>query len=241
MDQHLNAFMDLGPEVAPQRIADATHAAIRTTSQRRAWWPARRFLQLSTYLRFGVVVAAVVLAAAVGIGIYSNSVGGPDPTSSQSPTPSVASSPAASSPATPVVDLLVGTWLAAEATCEQQLAAVEAAGFTADQIAGSGWTCPAGSTNQYSVQFGGFDLRGLRIFDKGVLAFPGSYQLVSDTTFEVRSQGGDYCLTYSYAIEGDRLTIEMTDPGCPTTGDAPLNDQVAQTAIFETSLFTRQP
>ena len=241
VERIVRSWMDEGVTALPDRVLDLVLDQIPATPQRRASWLARRFPALPTYARFGVAVAAVLLAAAVGIGIYSNSVGGPGPTPSQSPTPSGASSPSPSASSTPVVDPLVGTWLAAEVTCEQQNAAVEAAGFTAAQIAGSGWTCPDGTSNQYSVQFGGFDLGGLRIFDKGVLAFPGSYQVVSDTTFEVRPQGGEYCLTYSYAIDGDQLTVEMIERGCPTTGEAPLNDQVAQTAVFETSPFMRQP
>jgi hypothetical protein len=33
----------------------------------------------------------------------------------------------------------------------------------------------------------------------------------------------------------------MIDPSCDDTGEAPLNDQIALTAIFETSPFTRHP
>jgi len=126
-------------------------------------------------------------------------------------------------------------------TCEQQNAAIEAAGFTAEEIAGSGWTCPDGTTNQYSFRFEGQEPKSLRILDKGVLAFPGFYRLIDSSTFEVLPLGSDYCLTYGYAINGDQLTVEMIERGCPTQGVAPLNDQVAQTAIFETSPFTRQP
>ena len=235
VERIVRSWMDEGVTELPDRVLDLVLDRIPATSQRRPWWPARRFQTLNTYARFGLVAAAVVLAAAVGIGIYGNSVGhGPEST----PTPL----PAASASPTPVADPMVGNWLAAEVTCEQQNTAVEAAGFTAEQIAGSGWTCPAGITNQYSFQIGGgADLRRLRVYDKGVLAFPGHYRLVSATTFEVLSDSLDYCLTYRYAIDADQLTIEMTDHGCPTTGEAPLNDQVAQTAVFETSTFTRQP
>lgn len=213
---------------------------IAATPQRRAGWLARRFSTLSTYARYGLVAAAIVLVAVIGIGIYGNPVGGPEPNPTASPL--ITPSPSPSAAPTPVPDPIVGTWVAAEVTCEQQVATVEAAGFTAEQMTRSGWTCSSGSTNQYSIQFGsGEGARLLRLYDYGELAFPGSYQLVSGTTFEVSSEGGDYCLTYSFVIDGDQLTIEMTDRGCPATGEAPLNDQVAQTAIFETSSFTRQP
>jgi hypothetical protein len=234
----VRSWMDEGVTQLPDRVLDLVLDQIPATPQRRASWLARRTPTLNTYARLGLVAAAVFLAAVVGIGLYARSgVGGPPPDASASFAPSLVPSPS-----TPVPDPMVGTWLAAEVTCEQQIATVEAAGFTADQMTLSGWTCPNGSTNRYSFQIGGGqDPRSLGIYDKGALAFPGSYHLVGGTTFEVLSQGGDYCLTYRYAIDGDQLTIVMTDHGCPTTGEAPLNDQVAQTAIFETSPFTRQP
>ena len=49
------------------------------------------------------------------------------------------------------------------------------------------------------------------------------------------------CLTYGYAIEGDQLSIEIIDYGCPATGEAPLLDRIGLTVLFETSPFTRQP
>ena len=130
-----------------------------------------------------------------------------------------------------------------EVTCEQQNAVIQAAGFTADQMTSASWACPNGGTNQYpGFQFGySTNPHGFRIYDNGVLAAPGSYRLVSDTTFTYLSESNDYCLTYGYAIAGDQLTIQMTDPGCSLNGEAPLDDPIHQTAIFETSPFTRQP
>jgi len=239
VERIVRSWMDEGVTALPDRVLDAVLDQIPATPQRRAGWPARRFTTLSTYARYGLVAAGIVLAAVVGIAIYGNSVGGPS--TSASPTPSDTPSPSAST-SPPISDPLAGTWLAAEVTCEQQQAVIEAAGFTADQMTTAGWACPTGSTSQFSIQFGySSNPHGLRIYDKGVLAAPGSYRLVSDTTFEVLSERGDYCLTYGYAIDGDQLTIQMTNPGCSTTGEAPLDDQVHQTAIFETSPFTRQP
>jgi len=238
VERIVRSWMDEGVTVLPDRVLDLVLDQIPATPQRRASWPARRFSTLSSYARLGIAIAAVVLAAAVGIGIYTNSTGGPPPGPSASTTPSVAGSPSAAPSATPIPPMF-GTWLAPEVTCDPQNAAIAAAGFTAEQIAASGWTCAAGTTNRYRLQFEGNDR--LRVYDKGVLAFPGQYHVVNETTVEVLSEGGDFCLTYEYAIEGDQLTIRMTDHGCPTTGEAPLTDQVAQTAIFETSPFLRQP
>jgi hypothetical protein len=232
----VRSWLDEGVTQLPDRVLDLVLDQIPATPQRRAPWLARRFPTLSTYARIGLVAAAVILAVAVGIGLFArpSDVGPPVPTPYL--TPSLVPS------STPVADPLAGTWLAAEVTCEQQQAVIEAAGFTADQMTTAGWACTNGSTSQFSIQFGySSNPHGLRIYDKGVLAAPGSYRLVGDATLEVLSQRGDYCLTYAYAIDGDQLTIQMTNPGCSTTGEAPLDDQVHQTAIFETSPFTRQP
>jgi hypothetical protein len=70
------------------------------------------------------------------------------------------------------------------------------------------------------------------------------YRLKDATTFELGAHTGqawEYCLTFHYTIVGDELTVDMIDPSCAGTGDAPLNDQIALTAIFETSPFIRQP
>ena len=48
-------------------------------------------------------------------------------------------------------------------------------------------------------------------------------------------------MTVRYAIDGDKLTIETIDPSCTGAPGAPLLDQIALTAILETSSFTRQP
>lgn len=237
VERIVRSWMDEGVTALPDRVLDLVLDQIPATPQRRTFWLARRFPTLSTYARYGLIAAAVIVAVAVGIGLFGRptDVGPPSV-----PTPSIAPSVAPSS--TPLPDPLAGTWLAAEVTCEQQNAVIAAAGYTADQMTSAGWACPNGNTNQYSIEFGySSNPHGLRIYDKGVLAAPGSYRLVSDTTFEVLSQRGDYCLTYGYAIDGDQLTIQMTNPGCSTTGEAPLDDQIHQTAIFETSPFTRQP
>jgi hypothetical protein len=177
------------------------------------------------------------------------------PSVSPTPSPTLSLIP---SP-TPVSNPLAGTWLAPEVTCAQEIATIEAAGYTAEQITSVGFnpTCAngnigakGGNTNQYSVVFDGLpasaSIRGLRTYDYGAINSGHYYRLTGGTTFEaggLKNQGQvfEVCLTFQYSVDGDQLTIEMIDPGCPTTGDAPLNDQIALTAIFETSPFTRQP
>jgi hypothetical protein len=259
MDQLLDALMDLGPDVAPQRIAQATSVAIRTTKQRRAWRPAWRFPQLNTYARLGLIAAALLAVALVGIGLFGRP---PDVGPTTSPTPSPTSSAASA------INPLVGTWLAPEVTCADEVAAIEAAGYTPEQVtqvradlveegekpeaffdptcANTGYEVR--DTDQWSLVFDGLPLaatiRSARVYDYDKLASPHDYRLAGDSTFELGGHDGnvwEYCLTFRYAIDGDQLTIQRIDPSCPGTEEASLLDQIALTAILETSSFTRQP
>ena len=128
VERIVRSWLDEGVNALPDRVLDAVLDQLPATPQRRAGWLARRFPTLSTYARIGLVAAAVIVAIAVGIGLFGRSDVGPP----SEPTPSLSPS------STPVADPLSGTWLAAEVTCEQQNAAIAAAGFTAEQIASAG-------------------------------------------------------------------------------------------------------
>ena len=206
---------------------------------------------MNNYARLGLVAAAVLAVVIVGIGLFGRSLNvGP----STSPTPSPASAS----------NVLVGTWLAPEVTCAQQVATIEAAGYTPEQIIQAGAdlvaqgypaegfmvdpTCPNGGKNQYSVVFDGLPvaatIRSARAYDYDVIASPHSYRVVDDSTLEFGAHDGKvwgFCLTLRYTIVGDQLTIARIAPSCTGTGDAPILDQIALTAILETTSFTRQP
>ena len=240
VERIVRSWMDEGVNALPDRVLDAVLDQIPATPQRRAGWPARRFPSLNTYMRFGLAAAAVVLAAVIGIGLYGNLTGGPpDATPSSTPAPSPSSSPVPSP--TPISGPIVGTWVAPEVTCEQQIRAVDAAGFTAEQITQSGLdpTCADGATYQISLAF--LPDGRLLVQDRGVRMHPARYGITGDQTFESTEVGTPVCLTYGYAIAGDQLTIEITDYRCVSSDVAPVPDQVNLTAIFEASPFTRQP
>jgi hypothetical protein len=238
----VRSWMDEGVTQLPDRVLDLVLDQIPATPQRHASWLARRFPPMNTYARLGLIAAAVLAVAIVGIGLFGRStdVG---PTTSQSP--SLAASPPAA------VNPLVGTWLAPEVTCAQQVATVEAAGYTPEQMI-QAWavdpTCPNGGKNQYSVVFDGLPvaatIRSARAYDYDVVASPHSYRVVDDSTLEFGAHDGKvwgFCLTLRYTIVGDQLTIARIAPSCTGTGDAPILDQIALTAILETTSFTRQP
>jgi len=72
------------------RVLNLVLDEIDTTPQRRASWLARRTPTMNNYARFGLVAAAVVLFAAVGIGLLARSgIGGPQTSPSPSLSPSI--------------------------------------------------------------------------------------------------------------------------------------------------------
>lgn len=230
----VRSWLDKGVNALPDRVLDAVLDQVPTIPQRRAWWPARRLPTLNTYARLAVAAAAVVLAAVVGIGLYGNSVG-------RQPVPTTL--PTASPP--PESNPLTGTWETGMTTCAEQNAAVEAAGFTARQMTVSDWTC--NDMRQFTIRFGlqggQSDIHSLRAYGNGQRDWDGSYRIIDDATFEAGDLGdGLYYITYRYAIDGDQLTIDMIEDRSPREGQASrLGEQMVQTAIYETSTFTRQP
>src|SRR5688572_9603694 len=93
-DQLLDAWMDLGPTNAPDRVADAARLEVRTTRQRPAFlsrWATRRFPEMNNMAKLGLAAAAVVVAALLGYTyLVAPNVGGPlfgDPSPSPTPTP----------------------------------------------------------------------------------------------------------------------------------------------------------
>jgi len=234
------------------RILNLVLDEIDTTPQRRASWLARRTPTMNNYARLGLVAAAALAVVIIGIGLLGRAPDVGSPTSaSPSVSPSVTASPAAA------VNPLVGTWLAPEVTCADEVATIEAAGYTADQVIQSGLdpTCAAWNlgtalrdTNVYSIVFDGLPaaatIRGARTYDYGEINSSHDYRVKDATTFEFGGHTGqawEYCLTFRYVVDGDQLTIEIVDPSCTGTAEAPLNDQIALTAILGTSPFTRQP
>ena len=259
----VRSWLEEGATALPDRVLDTVLDQIPATQQRRSWWPPRRLPNMNSYTRIGLGAAAAVAVVLAGIGLLgTRSDVGP----ATSPTPSSASSvsPSSGAPSNP----LVGTWLAPELTCAQQVATIEDAGYTADQMAeaeadlvaqgyakdGDGFfdceSQPSGArtTNRYSLDFDGLPLAAkvlpVRIYDDGALNSPNSYGLIGDSTLEFGGRAGgawEWCITLRYTIDGDLLTLDRIDPSCTGTAEAPLSDQIVLTAILESASFTRQP
>jgi len=90
IDQLLDAWMDLGPSVAPARVAEAARLEARSTRQTatRLWWPPRRFPEMNNTAKLALGAAAVMVAALIGFGILggTGNIGGPD-VGTDEPTP----------------------------------------------------------------------------------------------------------------------------------------------------------
>jgi len=89
------------PDEAPERLLEASRARIRTTQQRRAWWPARRVPTMNKTVPIVLAAAAVTVIAIIGFQVLGNSnVAAPAPSDTTSPsfapTPSSTPIPSAS-------------------------------------------------------------------------------------------------------------------------------------------------
>jgi hypothetical protein len=83
-------------------VLDQVLDQLPTTPQRRAWWPARRLIEMNNVARLAIAAAAVVVIAFLGIRFLvpgSNSVGGPGAT----PTPTAVATPTPTPAATPTL------------------------------------------------------------------------------------------------------------------------------------------
>jgi hypothetical protein len=87
----LESYLDEyeGNTPLPEDVRDAIRAELPSTRQRPAWWPVRRSIEMSTFAKFGLAAAAVVVVALLGIRflIPGAGVGGPDPTPTPEPEP----------------------------------------------------------------------------------------------------------------------------------------------------------
>jgi hypothetical protein len=95
LDQLLDAWMDLGPTVAPARVAEAVRLEARSTRQTATLrgWPPRRFPVMNNTVRFALAAAVVAIAALLGYTYLAGpNVGGPEP---EDPSPSAEVSAAA--------------------------------------------------------------------------------------------------------------------------------------------------
>jgi hypothetical protein len=90
------------PDRAPGRLIDASRERIRSTRQRRPWWPAWRASDMNSYAKWVIAAAAVLVVAVVGYnllpsrgGTASQAAASPAVVAAISPAPSPIEVPAA--------------------------------------------------------------------------------------------------------------------------------------------------
>jgi hypothetical protein len=210
--------------------------------------------------RVHLIKNAVALAASIGfvIGCTGSAPSTVSPTSvatapgtslptavptsapSAAATARATATPAAATPAA-LESALEGTWSTGPTSCDQQNAAVEEAGFTADETELAGWdpeTC--GNMMHGSEMELSFSGSSLTAFQDGSVGWSGSYQLLDDSTFEA-GDSGDFYITYEFELDGTTLIVDMVDNDFPAASEEELlGETLAQTVIYESAPFTRQ-
>ena len=89
-DRTARLWLEDGPTVMSDRVLQAALDEVHVTRQRRAWWPARRVLDMKSTIRLAIGAAAVAVAALIGITFLpsgSGIGGGPAATPTPAPTP----------------------------------------------------------------------------------------------------------------------------------------------------------
>jgi hypothetical protein len=213
---------------------------------------------MNPIVKFGTAAAAVLVVAVVAWQLLPGRGGvGSEPT--PSPSPTTATTPGA----TQAADPLIGWWVSEPSTCADQNAALQKAGFTAAQLDLGRWDAATCS----DISFGGAPLthgsvHRIRFMQAVVVPIPtgtspsgtiiqyadgdvgweGYYVLVDGGTFMAGDGARLPYLTYTFTIDGDQLVIDMVDNQFPAPTEADLwSDTIAQTVIYESGPFTREP
>ena len=65
----VRSWLEEGATALPDRVLDSVLDQLPATSQRRPWWPARRFREMNNVWKLAIAAAAVVVVAIVGINL----------------------------------------------------------------------------------------------------------------------------------------------------------------------------
>jgi hypothetical protein len=104
VDQLLQAWLDLGPDVAPDRVHSAVALEVRSTRQAPGWsrWASERFPTMSNPVRIAAALAAVAVIAFVGLTyLVPDNSGSTEPTATPTPTATPIATPVAVPPLPP--------------------------------------------------------------------------------------------------------------------------------------------
>jgi hypothetical protein len=76
------------PDRAPERLLTASRDRVRSTNQRRTWWPARRIPQMNGAFKLAIAAVAVAVVAVIGVNLLprQGGIGGPSPSTTAVPS-----------------------------------------------------------------------------------------------------------------------------------------------------------
>ena len=181
---------------------------------------------LQTKLGIAMVVSSLASACSGGGAASSPSQGA----MRTSPATAITTSPTAAA-----VSSLDGTWRSEEVTCAQMTATLESAGISTKQMEATGNSCSNRNRTVFTIKTadGQLVLFSSQNGAQDQEEWSGPFMVVNDHTIVA---GEPPCgpITYHYALEGDRLTIDVVKDECDEIGDL-----IAQTMIYETSPFTK--
>jgi hypothetical protein len=180
----------------------------------------------------GAVTALLVASCGNGSGPDA------DPAPAPPPATSAAEETAAVDPRLPE-----GTYQTPELTVDQLVAAGVSAGF-GEAAVEEFWTVDNGVSPDGHVvltlklESGRWTQFGSHDGGPDEIGWSGTYEVVDDDTVVATDPCG--AITYTYALRGDELTLDMIEDECEGYGgDDPQDELIAQTTIFETAPFTK--
>ena len=90
----VRSWLDEGATALPDRVLDAVLDQVPATRQRRAWWPAWRLPKMNNAMRFVMAATAVVVVALIALNLMprNGGVGGPPPSPTATPAPTITGS-----------------------------------------------------------------------------------------------------------------------------------------------------
>jgi hypothetical protein len=209
-DRLARAWLDLGPDLAPDRSVAAVLQAVEVTPQVRPWrrWPSRR----NTIMTRLMPVAAVVAVAAVALGglfiVNRPSQGGVgSPTAVPSAAPTLSSSAVAAG--TPIPAAIRGHWIG-EPRPVGTLPPMTRTSLNLDLD---------------SYHFGSTDLPGGLLGSVASATAPGQITLVTPASATGPCLSGDTGVyTYTLSSGGTMLHATKTSEDCAARGDAVVGD-----------------
>lgn len=215
-DRIARAWLDLGPDEAPDRAIDSVLQAIETTPQvrRPIRWP---FWRPTIMTRLPVLAALAGLIIIV-IGALALSGGSTKPTQApspqQSPAATVAANPTAYPEPLPMPDAIVGGWVA-----PSRKTSIEDPALTT--ITFGSLDPDNGGAPGYSVDRAGYERQQLAAVME---AAPGTIELKADGAGgDLTKAGGCQALDvahygWSVSADGQWLTLTVVDEACPARG-----------------------